>query len=96
MAEEAPKPAGNTPTSLLQNRMVLIGGGIALGVIVLLFILIRAMTSGGSDKYITLYSRLDLKDSAKIIESLEEQGIRDFRLQDKGTTIRYDSHYAGQ
>lgn len=71
----------NTGMSL--NQKVLFGGA---GLLIIILLIILLAGKGGGTAYETLYSELDEKDAAAIVEKLKEEKI-DYKLEDNGTTI---------
>ncbi len=72
------------------RAMTFILGTIAVAVIIVLVIMF-APKNGGSgsidSKYTVLFRNIDLTEAAKVLESLNAQGIRDIKLEDGGKTI---------
>jgi flagellar biosynthesis/type III secretory pathway M-ring protein FliF/YscJ len=84
--------AGNPLQQILQNRTLLIGVGVGLVVLIVLSVLVRSVATGGSTKKappkeVKLFTHLELKDSAAIVEILKEKKVKDYKLEDGGTTI---------
>ena len=69
-------------SKLSLNQKVMVAGGILL----LLSTLIFLVKQGSSSKFEVLYSDLNAKDAAAIVERLDEEKIQ-YRLTDNGSTI---------
>jgi len=79
--------AKETWAGLSLNQRVLVGAGVLL-----VLIAVSAFMLRGETDYVVLYTELDEKDAAAIVEKLEEEKI-DYTLSDGGTTILVPSSY---
>lgn len=82
---------GNAAGANKSNKaMTFVLGTIAVAVIIVLVIMF-APKNGGTrsidSKYTVLFRNIDLTEAAKVLESLNAQGVRDIKLEDGGKTI---------